>query len=92
MRYGLAVSALIALAAPATAQISPDVKSMISAYDVADQECRGSPDADAACGRRTDIGMDLNKAGFCYGMKGQGRANFMWHRCTARSLRAGHAQ
>ncbi|MGE8129005.1 hypothetical protein ACQKQD_18690 [Methylobacterium sp. NPDC080182] len=87
----LAAVALCALASSASSQISPDVKSMISAYDVADQECRGSPDADAACYRRTDIGQDLNKIGWCYGKRGQGRADFEWHRCTTRSLRA-HAE
>jgi hypothetical protein len=79
---------MCAIGSTASAQISPDVKSMISAYDVADQECRGAPDAGAACERRTDIGLDLNKSGFCYGKQGQGRASFEWHRCTTRSLHA----
>lgn len=88
-----AVAAVGTLALPqvAQSQIKPDVEAMISAYSVADRECRGAPDADAACYRRTDIGQDLNKAGWCYGKRGQGRADFEWHRCTARSLRA-HAE
>lgn len=88
MRPAVILIVLIFASYSALARVGTDYRSMILAYGVADQECRGRPDADAACYRRTDIGQDLNKAGWCYGKRGQGRANFEWHRCTAQSLRA----
>jgi hypothetical protein len=42
---------------------------------------------DATCGLRDRIKTILVQRGFCYGMRGQREADWLWHKCTSRSLR-----
>jgi len=59
-----------------------------------DGMCRGGgedtvADLDAVCSLRDKQFALANKAGWCYGKRGQSGSQMEWHRCGPRSLRAG---
>lgn len=89
MRYALALTAVVVIGTGLDAHAAPpSLPQLIAAYQRADEGCRGNPSdaADAECDRRTRLNSRLNQIGWCYGMAGQSRAAFEWHRCTAASF------
>ena len=85
MRYALTAALFIVGAGPIFA--SPSARSLISAYTEADRNCRDSPSIESECYRRERLSSRLNQIDWCYGRKGEGRSDFVWHRCGVASLR-----
>ena len=70
---------------------SDEVKGLIAAEGMLDEECRGGSLNDAmtgyACRARQTIGVVLDKNGWCYGKKDESPPLMRWHRCTTDSVR-----
>jgi hypothetical protein len=87
------IFALVVVAAsyPGTVLAGPKPESLVSAWYIADEFCRGESDEkiwEPSCGfRDVVLGAELNKLGMCYGKKNQPSSDAKWHKCGPDSER-----
>jgi hypothetical protein len=92
VRSGYAALALAAgMIAGATMAQAQSADELIASYRALNSACRGGsgddPRTQRACVERDHAVAALQKAGYCYGRRGQVGAQMSWHRCGADSLR-----
>lgn len=89
---GMAALALAAgmIVGTASAQ-TPAVDELLASYGSLNSACRGGsgddPRTQRACAERDRVVSALQRAGYCYGRRGQVGAQMSWHRCGPDSLR-----
>lgn len=90
-----ALPLLVAGSVPATAQ-APAVRTLIEQARAVDAQCRSGDPSDpktkAACKSWSEEVSRLNRLDWCYGQRGQTRADMDWHRCKRSSYRARNFQ
>jgi hypothetical protein len=79
------------VAGPACAQAARP-EALIRAWQQANSDCRGYPGDDprsvTGCAERSALGRRIDRAGWCYGQRGQRGFELQWHRCGPSSIRA----
>jgi hypothetical protein len=87
----MALAAAMFLSTVAHAQTGETAR-LLNRERALDGICRGGTTDDemkrgAACCERTQVGVRLNRLGWCYGKRGQIGADMDWHHCTRASER-----
>lgn len=88
---GLVATGLLA-ALPCASQAQIGTKAtdaqLLSAWSVANSECRGGSDpakVERVCREREQLSARLEARGYCYGKRGEFGYQATWHRCTPSS-------
>jgi len=89
---GVFAALALIVAGPGAAEAQPSViRAWIEQARAADAQCHGGdashPRTAAACKSWKADASRLNRLGWCYGKRGQTRADMDWHRCTRSSYR-----
>jgi hypothetical protein len=88
---GVFAALALIVAGSGAAEAQPSViRAWIEQARAADAQCRGSDPSHprtAACKSWKADASRLNRLGWCYGKRGQTRADMDWHRCTRSSYR-----